>query len=124
MNGLETWFASSREDLDRMRVTTALTLVRSDGYAMFGDPNDLATPDHLHAWYSFWDEPLGIPLAPGTLVPDGSWRREFSGGTALYNPMGNGAVQISFGSPRRSAATGEVANQHTLPERDGDLYVP
>jgi hypothetical protein len=123
MNPIETWFATSREDLDRMRATTTLSLTRSDGYALFCDPNDLPTPDHLHSWYPFWNEPLGTPRGPGVLMPDGSWQRDFTGGMVLYNPMGNATVSVTFAAPHRSAATGLVATSHTVPGRDGDLFL-
>lgn len=124
LSPIETWYASSRLDLDRMRATTTLSLTQSDGYALFCDPNGLPTPDHLHSWYALWNEPLGRPVAPGAQQADGSWRREFTGGTVVYNPMGNAPVQVSFGGARRSAATGLVATTHTVPARDGDIFIP
>lgn len=123
MNPIETWFATGRADLDRMRAITMLSLTRSDGYALFCDPNDLPTPADLQSWYPFWNEPLGTPLAPGVLAPDGSWRRNFTGGTAVYNPLGNPTVSVALLAPRRSAATGLVATSHTVPGLDSDLFL-
>jgi hypothetical protein len=56
-------------------------------------------------------------------MPDGSWQRDFTGGLVLYNPMGNATVSVTFAAPHRSAATGLVATSHTVPGRDGDLFL-
>lgn len=120
---VETWYQHSRNDLDRMRATTTLALTLSDGYCLFSDPNPLPTPDHLHNWYAFWDQKLGAPLAPGCLRPDGAYQREFVQGTALYNPVGNPPVSITFDTPRTSAATGRRDSKHTLQGGDGDCYM-
>jgi len=48
INCLETWWHDSRADEHLMRATTTLSLVLSDGYCLFADPNPLPTPDHLH----------------------------------------------------------------------------
>jgi len=85
VNCLETWYHRSRDDLHLVRATTTLALTHSDGYCLFSDPNPLPTPDHLHNWYSFWNKSLGKPVAKGTADPDGTVRREFENGTAVYN---------------------------------------
>ncbi len=123
INCLETWYHRSREDLHLMRATTTLALTRSDGYCLFSDPNPLPTSDHLHNWYEFWDVKIGRSLKPGQNFPDGTWRREFSGGLAVYNPMGNQDAEITFDKPVRSAATGRIATQHAVKSCDGDLFL-
>lgn len=123
VNCLETWYATSREDLARMRATTALSLVLSDGFCLFSDPNGLPTPDHLHSWYAFWDAELGRPLAPGVTRADGSLAREFERGTAVYNAPGNAPVSIPFDDERASAATGRRARVHEVATGDGDLFL-
>lgn len=65
-----------------------------------------------------------MPTGTGLLQPDGAWRREFSGGTAVYNPMGNPPVHVSFPTARRSAATGLAALTHDVAGRHGDLFLP
>jgi putative glycosyl hydrolase-like family 15 (GHL15) protein len=122
-NCLETWYENSRQDLHRMRATTCLVLTHSDGYCLFSDPNDLPTGDHRHDWYPFWDAPLGKPTGKGAIAEDGSARREFEGGTAFYNPMGNPPLKITFAQPRRSLATGKVGRLHQVPALDGDLFL-
>lgn len=123
VNCLETWYHASRDDLSLMRATTTLSLVLSDGYSLFSDPNPLPTPDHLHNWYAFWETRLGRPLGPGRRQPDGAFVREFGGGTAIYNPMGNAAVRVSFDQPKTSTATGRRAPSHDVAPCDGDLFV-
>lgn len=123
VNCLETWHQGSRQDLRRMRATTTLALTLSDGYCLFSDPNPLPTPDHLHDWYPFWDEPLGRPRAKGARQADGSVRRDFDRGTALHNPPGNGPVTIEFDAPRTSAATRTTGRRFSVESGDGDLFL-
>jgi hypothetical protein len=123
INCLETWYARSRRDLSRMRATTALSLTRSDGYCLFGDPNPLPTPDHLHDWYPFWDKSLGKPTGAGRQRPDAAWQREFEKGSVVYNPMGNRPVTVTFPEPHTSRATGERSRTHVLGPLDGDIYL-
>ncbi len=123
INCLETWYHRSREDLHLMRATTTLALTRSDGFCLFSDPNPLPKPDHLHNWYPFWDAPLGRPKAPGREHHDGTWRREFTGGLAVYNPIGNTPATLAFDRPRTSRATGRTARKHTVQPCDGDVFL-
>jgi hypothetical protein len=124
VNALETWFVSSRHDLNRMRATTTLALTHSDGYVLFADPNPLPVPDHRHDWYPLWDfKSLGRPRSTMTKRRDGSFQREFSGGTVVYNPQGNKAVTVTFDGPRTSAATGVSSRTFTIDAMDGDLYL-
>jgi hypothetical protein len=123
LNCLETWYENSRQDLHRMRATTCLSLTHSDGYCLFSDPNDLPSGDHRHDWYPFWEKRLGKATAPGAIAEDGSARREFEHGTAVYNPLGNPPLEITFEQPRRSLATGKVAKSHRIPGLDGDLLL-
>ena len=122
-NCLELWFHNSREDLNLMRATTTLSLTCSNGYCLFSDPNPLPTGDHRHNWYPFWDNNLGKPTAPGVTMPDGTIRRQFENGAAVYNPMGNENVTITFNQPKTSAATNKKAKTHTLKSPDGDIYL-
>jgi hypothetical protein len=123
INCMETWFHQSRRDLGLMRATTTLALTQSDGYTLFGDPDELPTPDHLHDWYSFWDKGLGTPLSAGFPQSDKSWRREFTNGTVVYNPIGNAGITVRFKDPHISRATGKVALEHQIPPCDGDILI-
>lgn len=123
INCLETWYHKSRADENLMRATTTLSLVHSDGYCLFSDPNPLPTPDHLHNWYPFWERRLGAALAPGIARSDGAMAREFANGTAVYNPMGNQPVTVTFDESRSSSATGKRARVHSVGPCDGDLFL-
>lgn len=123
INCLETWYQTSRNDLNRMRATTALSLTASDGYCLFSDPNPLPTPDHLHNWYPFWNKSLGRPLARGTKQPDGTRRREFLKGTVVYNPPDNIEQTLTFPEERRSLATGKTARSHRIQPLEGDIFL-
>ena len=124
VNALEGWFVNSRQELNRMRATTTLALTHSNGYTLFGDPNDLPVPDHRHDWYRFWDaKSLGRPMAPMTKRHDGAFQREFTGGTVVYNPQGNRSVTVTFDGHRTSAATGRSAGTFAVDGMDGDVFL-
>ena len=123
VNCLEVWYHNSRRDFNLMRAVTTLALTHSDGYCLFSDPNPLPGPDHRHDWYPFWDKGLGKPLDQAVTRPDGATMREFEHGTVVYNPMGNGTVEIVFDAPRTSRATGRFTAAHTVPGCDGDIYL-
>jgi hypothetical protein len=123
INCLESAYLKSRGDLHRMRATTTMVLTMSEGFALFADPNENYSPDHLHDWYPFWDVHLGHPEEPGQTMPDGSVHREYTHGTVVYNPMGNREVTVAFDSPRRSAATGKTATSHIIAACDGDIFL-
>lgn len=122
INCLEVW--GDRKDLSRMRATTTLGLTHSNGYVLFGDPNPLKTPDHLHDWYPFWEVELGKPVSKRQQRPDGAYQREFEGGTVIYNHLGNGPVKIQFKENRKRASNGRVGQQFELNDRDGDIFLP
>ena len=123
VNCVETWYHNSRMDLNLMRAVTTLGLTHSNGYCLFSDPNPLPTGDHRHNWYPFWNKSLGKSIAAGVTKADGSVRREFENGSAVYNPMGNRAVTIRFNELRTSVASGETSLRHTLKSPDGDIYL-
>ncbi len=123
VNCVETWYHHSRADLNLMRAVTTLSLTHSDGYCLFSDPNPLPTGDHRHNWYPFWTKSLGKPVSSGFTASDGTVRREFNNGRAVYNPMGNGTATIIFDELRTSVATGEISMRHTLRSPDGDIYL-
>jgi hypothetical protein len=130
INCLEIWFQSSRDDERLMRATTTLALTRSNAYALFGDPNRLPMPDHLHNWYHFWNKTLGKPLeAPGKTRKDGSSVREFENGTVVYNSILNhGPVTITFSDQRIPASQAELQAKpagtvFTIQPCDGELFL-
>lgn len=123
VNCLETWFHKSRYDFHLMRATTTLALTYANGYCLFSDPNPLPSPDHLHDWYPFWNKSLGKPISAGKAATDGTVRREFEGGTVVYNPMGNKNIELVFPQARTSVATGRTTKEHRLASPDGDIYL-
>ena len=116
-----------RADLARMRFITTLSLVFSNGYALFSDPNALPTPDHLHDWYPFWDKSLGKPRGPLANLdrPDlsGAYTRLYENGEVVFNPPSNHAVTVTFQTPMRSAASGQTGRSFTVAGGDGDLFL-
>lgn len=112
-----------RKDLRRMRAATTLTLTHSDGSVLYGDPDDLPTPDHLHDWYTFWDQKIG--RSTGKLIhrTDGASQREFQGATVVFNPPDNRAVKITFEELRQRASDGVKAKSFEVDAGDGDMFL-
>lgn len=122
INCLEVW--GNRSDLTRMRATTTLGLTHSDGYVLYADPNPLKTPDHYHDWYEFWDVKLGKPIAKGVKQADNSWKREFEGGTVIYNSYNNVPVTVKFETEMKRVSDGTIGNSFVVNRRDGDIFTP
>ena len=123
VNCLESWFHDSRADLSLMRTTTTLALTLSNGYCLFSDPNPLPTSDHLHNWYAFWAKGLGVPTGPAVRGPDEAYRREFTEGMAVYNPMGASPVEVECDADHVSRATGVRSRAHVVAPGDGDIFL-
>lgn len=123
INCLETWFHESRNDLHLMRATTTLSLVASNGYCLFSDPNPLPTPDHLHNWYDFWGKSLGKPVSDSSTKSDGSVIREFENGIAVYNPMGNVDITVRFDEAWTSVSSNQSSSMFSIPPGDGDILL-
>ena len=126
-NCLEVWadtLRSNPAEMHKMRATTALSMIRSDGYALFCDDDALPAPDHLHNFYDFWNKSLGKAKGQGFERTDNAWQREYDSGTAIYNPIGNGTVTITFADERRSVTTGKISKTHILGAYDGDIFLP
>jgi len=121
INCLEVW--GHRKDLQRMRATTTLGLVYSDGYQLYADPNPLKTPDHFHDWYPFWDIKLGKPTGKRIEKADGTAWREFEGGIVVYNHYGNGDVTVKFDTKVKRSSDGTTGTEFTLKDRDGEIFI-
>lgn len=124
---LEGWYSTSRsapDDLRLMRAVTTVTLVKSNGYVLFGDSDSISTSaNHQHDWYPFWDKGLGRPVGAAVQRPDGAVSREFEGGTVVYNPPTNPAVTIAFDGDRTSRATQARSASHVVASADGDIFL-
>lgn len=127
ITGLEGFWSTGRNQHPLMREVTTLSLVFSNGYVLFDDPNELATPDHLHDWYPFWNKSLGKPVGPLADLSrpnlSGAYARAYECGDVVFNPPGNRPVTVSFLEPRRSAATGASGHSFTVEPGDGDLFL-
>jgi len=128
ITALEGWYDANdklgRDNYALMREVTTLSLTYSNGYVLFGDPDPLPTPDHLHNWYPFWDKSLGSPTGPlAEPGPSGSFRREYANGTVVFNPPGNNQVLVHFPQERTSVATGNRARDHEVNAGDGDIFL-
>jgi hypothetical protein len=113
-----------RNDLLLMRMVTTLSLVFSDGYVLFSDPDSLPTPDHAHDWYAFWNRSLGKPSGASFIThADGSFSRDYENGMVVFNPPENQKVIVHLSSPGRSRATGVKSITHFIQPGDGDIFV-
>ena len=117
----EVW--GHRKDLSRMRAVTTMTMVYSNGYALYADPNPLKTPDHLHDWYPFWDAKLGKPTGKYVEMEDKSAHREFQYGTVVYNHYGNKPAVVKFNDNRKRVSDGLVGKEFVVNGRDGEIFL-
>lgn len=94
-NGDETIRHQERQSADNlrwMRAFTTLSLTCSDGYVLYGDANDMPTPDHLHDYYAFWTIDLGRPTSEKSVVfqaHEDVYIRFFEHGLVVYNGSGS-----------------------------------
>ena len=73
-------------------------------------------------WYPEYDAPLGHPKGPAQRAEDGTWRRDFDGGTVVVNGSEYDAV-VDLGGNYRDFSTGRVGRRFTLPVFDGRIFV-
>jgi hypothetical protein len=123
VNCFESSWINSRNEPSLMRATTCMALTYSYGYALFDDPNYLPAADHLHNWYHpFWSNyRLGIATSGGYAIM-GAQYKDFQNGTAVWNPVWNGGVTVTFTEMRTSQASGTRGTSFSLPTNDGDIY--
>jgi hypothetical protein len=101
-----------------------MSLTLSDGYVLFGEDNEAAGVDHKHWWYDFWNKSLGKAVGGlNSLQTNGTYMREFENGYAVYNPMGNGQVTVTFPANYVSVSTGVSAKVHNVPDQDGEIFL-
>jgi hypothetical protein len=119
-NCLET--TGPRTDLFRMRATTCLSLLFSNGYAVYAGPP--AQGDHNHDWYHpFWsNHNLGTATSGAQSIGTNAWKREFQNGTAAWNLGGTLPVYLNFSELRTRRSDGARASQFTLPVNDANIY--
>jgi hypothetical protein len=131
VNMLETWWDRNsslhRDDLPRMRATTAMVMAQSNGYALFADPNlNGVTNGHEHNWYPFWNAKVGKPVADGNERDDGSYLRKFENATVLSNATGDKPVTIKFACPMKRVSNNVVLDagqEATVEAHDGEIFL-
>jgi hypothetical protein len=72
-------------------------------------------------WYKEYDAHLGYPKGVAYKNSNGTWQRDYEGGTVIVNGTHYDAV-IQFSSPHTDASTEEIAQQFTLPSFDGRIF--
>jgi len=108
-----------RSLLPRMRFGLATTLM-GDGYFAY----DLHTRWRGQRWwYPEYDAPLGYPKGAAAKQPDGTWRREFDGGTVVANPTLFDA-QVAFTDRHEDVSGGKVGTGFVIPPQDGRILLP
>jgi hypothetical protein len=108
-----------QEDQQTMRFGLTTTLL-GDGY--FGyDTGTMGRGNWW--WYPEYDAPLGYPRGDAARNPDGTWQREYDGGTVVVNGSAYDAV-VTFPQSRRDLSTGRIARRFTLPMYDGRILLP
>jgi hypothetical protein len=116
---------NSEENKQCMRMITTLSLTHSDGYVLFGDPNQLPCNDHLHNWYDFWDAKIGNPVSGKAISYNnikGLFIREFDNGWVVYNNSGS-SQRISFTISTTGVNSHITEFNHTISDLDGEIYL-
>ena len=120
---IEAWYDANREEYERMRAVTALSLVYSNGYVLFADSNPVPGTDHQHDWYPFYELPLGRAVGTAVQRPDGGVQREFEQGTVLYNPPGNHPVIVHFNDYHWRGSDNFGEWTYTVPPGTGEIFL-
>lgn len=109
------------DQVSHMRAGFTAVLTHSNGFYAYY-PDDNVFFEHYQHWYPFWAAELGQPLGDYRTV-DGASVRDFTAGTAVFNPYGNKPVTITLPKPHKSMATGMMGTTFTVPAYDGDIFV-
>ena len=116
----------SPRNLRWMRAITTLSLIFSDGYALYITRFLDGVHMHWHYWYDFWDADLGRPIGPKFALYDadipGLYIREYTNGWAVYNHSGEAHV-ITLPEQVQGVASGLLNTEHALPILDGEIYL-
>lgn len=106
-------------ELARMRFGLATALM-GDGYYGY-DMNTRWRGQHW--WYAEFGAPLGRALGCGTQQENGTWRRDFEGGSVIANPQPR-RVEVEFAEKRRDFTTGWTGRSFVIPAYDGRILIP
>lgn len=123
--GHKNFETSYPKELSKMRATITLMMTQSDGYSIYYPDNSDIFNDHWHPWYDFYDVNVGSPKGAGILQSDGSYKREFQNGIAIYNPYSNAKeVTVVFPANMVRKSTGAKGTTFKIPFYDGDIFIP
>lgn len=107
------------EDEQTMRFGLTATLM-GDGY--FGyDAGTMGRGNWW--WYKEYDAPLQGPTGDCVRCPDGTYQREFHGGTVIVNGSAYDAV-VQMDDRYLDVSTGRIATRFTIPMFDGRILLP
>jgi len=107
------------EDQQTMRFGLATALM-GDGYFAY----DAGTMNRGNWWcYKEYDALLGYPKGAAYKNSDGTWQREYEGGTVIVNGTHYDAV-VNFSTPHKDISTKRVSTTFTLPFFDGRIFLP
>ena len=109
--------AKVRANVQAMRFGLVATLM-GDGYYGY----DLGPHRGQHWWYPEYDSKLGYPKGPAAKEPDGTWCREFDGGTVIVNGTAAGAF-AKFAKPVRDVSSGKTEKTFKVPSLDGRIFL-
>lgn len=109
------------QDSDPQALRFGLTMaLMGDGY--FGyDCANLGRGDWW--WFPEYDAPLGYPKGPARREPNGTWWREFDGGSVVVNGSAYDAV-VRLPGNHRDVSSGRVAKEFTVRMLDGRILLP
>lgn len=74
-------------------------------------------------WFPEYDAPLGYPKGPARKEADGTWRRDFDGGSVVVNGSAYD-VAVRLPGNHRDVSSGRVAQEFTVRMLDGRILVP
>ena len=110
----------SQNNLQWMRLFTALSLTHSDGYIFYTEGKSASG-----YWYNFWDTDIGQPMSAKAQTYngiDGLFIREFAHGWAVYNRSGQSQT-IRFESHVSGKASEFGGTEHVITDLDGEIYL-
>ena len=114
----EAMLERGRNLLNRMRFGLT-TVLMGNGYFAY----DLHTRWRGQRWwYPEYDAPLGYPRGKAEAQSDGTWRREFDGGTVIVNPTILDA-RVQFDERRLDVSSEKVDTEFIIPAQDGRLLI-
>ena len=107
-------YTTDDQQIMRFGLTTALM---GDGYFAY----DYGCWRGAWWWYKEYDAPLGYPKGVAYKNSNGTWQRDYEGGTVIVNGTNYDTI-INFSSPHTDVSTEEISQIFTLPSFDGRIF--